>query len=141
MEIRRCGVGDELLLVAASHLFDRPVEASGAREFLSRQGHHCLVAFVDGGAVGFVTGVEMVHPDKRPEMLLYELGVDESARRRGVGSALVTALRDLARDLGLRGMWVLTDAANDAALATYRRTGATDAGQSTMLEWSFDDVG
>ena len=58
-----------------------------------------------------------------------------------MGSALVTALRDLARDLGLRGMWVLTDAANDAALATYRRTGATDAGQSTMLEWSFDDVG
>ena len=48
-----------------------------------------------------VTGVETTHPDKGTEMFLYELAVDEAARDRGVGRALVAALADLARDARL----------------------------------------
>ena len=36
-----------------------------------------VIAYVDARPVGFVSGVEMTHPDKDTEMFLYELAVDE----------------------------------------------------------------
>ena len=77
--------------------------------------------------VGFVSGVEMTHPDKGTEMFLYELAVDEPWQRLGVGASLVHALANLARERGCYGMWVLTDDDNIAALATYLRPQAERA--------------
>jgi ribosomal protein S18 acetylase RimI-like enzyme len=85
--------------------------------------------------VGFVSGVELTHPDKGVEMFLYELAVDEGFRERGIGKALVTALRDLARRRGCYDMWVLTDQDNEAALKTYRTTGADESSEHVMLTW------
>jgi ribosomal protein S18 acetylase RimI-like enzyme len=77
----------------------------------------------------------MTHPDKGTEMFLYELGVDERFRGQGVGTAFVSALRDLARERGCYGMWVLTDANNAAALATYSGSGPGDPASQVMLTW------
>lgn len=126
-------------VVAASHLFDDAARPEASADFLARPGHHLLLATVDGGTTpaGFVSGVEMVHPDKGCEMFLYELAVDEAHRGRGVGTALVQALADLARAAGCYGMWVLTDDDNEAALGTYRRGGATEESPHVMLTWDW----
>ena len=72
-------------------------------------------------------------------MFLYELGVADSHRRRGVGRALVERLATIARSAGCYGMWVATDDSNPAALATYERAGATrDEKAAVILTWSFD---
>jgi len=128
-------VQDVDALVAASHLFDQDVRRDVALRFVRQPDHHLCVAYVDGVAAGFVSGVETTHPDKGTEMFLYELGVDEAYRRRGVGGALVAALRDLARERGCYGMWVLTDADNAAALATYGSAGAVEPSEHVMLTW------
>jgi len=60
MDIRVLCPGDDGLVAAASHLFDGPV--------------------------GFVSGVEVTHPDKGTEMFLYELAVDETFRRGESGA-------------------------------------------------------
>lgn len=83
-----------------------------------------------------VSGVELTHPDKGTEMFLYELSVLERAQRRGTGTALVEALAALARERGCRGMWVLTDEDNTAAVATYRNAGATIEEKTYLLEWT-----
>lgn len=101
-------------------------------------GPHLLFASIDGVDVGFVSGVETTHPDKGTEIFLYELGVDESARGRGVGKALVAALGDLAVERGCYGMWVSTEADNEAALATYRSASAADPEPSVVLTWTFN---
>ena len=79
----------------------------------------------------------MTHPDKGTEMFIYELGVDPAYQRRGVGRALVDALASLARDSGCYGMWVATDADNDAALATYRAAAAGEPEPTVILSWTF----
>ncbi len=129
------GPGDEGLLVAASGLFDDEVGADGARAFLGRAGHHLCVAYVEGRPAGFVSGVEMTHPDKGTEMFLYELGVEDEFRRRGIGTALTAALADRAREHGCYGMWVLTDDDNEAALRTYRSAGASAPEAQVLLDW------
>ena len=138
MEIDRIGPDEGERVVAASALFDGPASAAGAAAFLASPGHHLLFARLDGRDVGFVSGVETTHPDKGTEMFLYELGVDESARGRGVGTALVAALGALARQQGCYGMWVSTEVDNEAALATYRAAGAGIPEPGVVLTWTFD---
>jgi ribosomal protein S18 acetylase RimI-like enzyme len=135
--IRRIEEGDIDLVLAAGHLFDgAPIREATAR-FLGSPGHHLLMAFEDGRALGFISGIELTHPDKGVEMFLYELGVDEEARGRGIGSALTAALRGRAQERGCYGMWVLTEVDNEAALATYRRAGAGAPSTQLLLEWRF----
>jgi ribosomal protein S18 acetylase RimI-like enzyme len=137
MEIRALVRGEEPAVAAAEHLFDGPVDPAAAARFLAEPGHHLLVAYDTDRPVGFVSGVELTHPDKGTEMFLYELAVDEPARRRGIGRALVEALAALARERGCYGMFVLTDDDNVAGLATYRSAGAREASRSLMLDWEF----
>jgi [ribosomal protein S18]-alanine N-acetyltransferase len=138
VEIRRLGRGDVRLLLAGAALFDAPPTELLAERFLSKEGHHLLYAVDDDGEpVGFVSGVETTHPDKGTEMFLYELSVAETHRRRGIGTALVRSLAELARERGCYGMWVSTDAGNEAALGAYRAAGARPPQPFVMLEWSF----
>ena len=137
MRIRRLAPGDEQLVLDAVALFDdAPTEDATAR-FLASAGHHLLAAFEDDEVVGFVTGIEMTHPDKGTEMFLYELSVAEEHRNRGIGRRLVAALADVAAGHGCYGMWVGTDTDNAAALATYRAAGASEPEPSVTLEWRF----
>lgn len=129
--------GDEGLLVAASHLFDEPVQQGWAARFLAEPSHHLCLAMVGDEPAGFVSGVAMTHPDKGTEMFLYELGVDDAHRGAGIGAALTSALAARAADLGCSGMWVLTDEDNAAALATYRSAGAGEPAHHVLLEWRF----
>ena len=137
VELRWVSAQDAADVVAAAHLFDAPPTRELIDLFLSRPGHHLCLAWVDGMPAGFVSGVETTHPDKGTEMFLYELGVDERFRRRGIGRALVGALGERARELGCTGMFVLTDASNDAAVGTYRSAGAPAPTDHVMFEWTW----
>jgi ribosomal protein S18 acetylase RimI-like enzyme len=134
-EIRRIEPGDLELVLAAGELFDSPPQRETTARFLGDPDCHLLMSFVGDRAVGFVSGIEMVHPDKTLEMFLYELSVAEDARGRGIGTALVTALRELAHERGCRDVWVLADSDNEAALATYRRAGLGREETTVMFEW------
>jgi aminoglycoside 3-N-acetyltransferase I len=137
--IRRLGPADADVVLAAPWLFDSPPTRAFTDRFLAAPGHHLLMAFDGRGRqVGFISGVETTHPDKGTEMFLYELAVDDAARRTGIGTALTSALRELAREHGCYGMWVLTDADNDAALGTYRKAGASEESTHVMLGWDLD---
>jgi ribosomal protein S18 acetylase RimI-like enzyme len=137
VEIRRAQTVAEV--AAAEHLFDHPVRTEWAERFLASAGHHLYLAYdlAETAPVGFVSGIETIHPDKGAEMLLYELGVAEPYRRRGIGRALVRRLTGLSRELGCYGMWVLVDTDNEVALATYRSAGGKDDGVCAVVSWEF----
>jgi ribosomal protein S18 acetylase RimI-like enzyme len=137
MLLRHLGPDDADEVLAAADLFDDDALPGSTRRFLDDENHHLIVAYDNEIAAGFVSGVEMTHPDKGTEMFLYELGVVERFRRGGIATALVDALAELARERGCYGMWVLTDADNHAALGTYARSGAMERSEPVMLSWTF----
>jgi len=137
MEIRVMGPGEFARVADASHLFDGPTKVDATERFLSEPGHHLLIAYEGDRPAGFISGVEMTHPDKGTEMFVYELGVDEHYRRMGIGLALIERLKAIAVERGCFGMWVLTDEGNVAALATYHSAGGKSESGQVVLEWTF----
>ncbi len=137
VEIRRVTRSEAVR--AAGQLFDAAPRPQATERFLADERHHLLIAYLDGVPAGMVTGVEMTHPDKGTEMFLYEMGVAESFRRRGIGQALVSALADLARERGCYGMWVITGEDNVAARATYHRAGGVPEHGQMVFAWAFQD--
>jgi [ribosomal protein S18]-alanine N-acetyltransferase len=136
MEIWEAALGDEARVRAARRLFDDPVDVDATRRFLRDKANHLFIAYVDGEPAGFVSGTEIVHPDKpAPEFFLNELGVDEAYRNRGIGKALVGRAWEVAQRRGCRGMWVLADEANVAAQKVHTSSGGVRGDPQLMFEW------
>jgi len=135
MRIDQLGPGDDARVADLAHLLDYDPRDDAIRRFLDEGTHHLLVAYEDDEPVGFVSGVELTHPDKGTEMLLYEVAVDEPHRRRGIGRAPVASLAALARERGCYGMFVLTEHDNDAAIATYSDGRSVRADSIVMFTW------
>ena len=137
--IRRLGRHDDNVVLDAADLFDNQPRQEWVDDFLRRPAHHLFVACRGDRAIGFVSGVEMTHPDKGTEMFVYELAVAPDQQRRGVARALLDRLAALARERGCYGMWVLTDDDNVAALAAYRSAGASEESAHVMLTWTWSN--
>ena len=134
MRIER--VCDAAAVHKAADLFDSPPLAAATERFLAEPRHHLLFAYDDSGrAIGMISGVETTHPDKGTEMFIYELGVAPAARLQGVATKLVRELADVARRRGCYGMWVGTEADNQAAQATYRKAGADEEAPFVLMSW------
>lgn len=114
------------------------MHADWVQHFLAQPDHHLCIAYASDEPSGFVSGVELTHPDKGTEMFLYELGLDDRFRGRGIGKTLVAALTDLARERGCYGVWVLTDSENSAAVRTYKSAGINDPSEQLMLSRRLD---
>ena len=94
-----------------------------------------LVAFDGEQPVGFVLAHELPrrHGD-RAKLFVYEVGVAESRQRRGIASALLARLGDLARERGIRTGFVLTEPDNEPANALYGNAGG---GSAQVIQWTF----
>jgi ribosomal protein S18 acetylase RimI-like enzyme len=136
ISVRRARLGDEGEIARFEAAFDYDVLPDETRRFLADERHHVLLGYVDDRPAGFVSAVEVFHPDKRPEIFLNEIGVMDEARRRGVARALIEELKRLGRERGCGTMWVLTDEDNEAAMALYRTTGGRlDGTPHVMFEY------
>jgi GNAT superfamily N-acetyltransferase len=142
LNVRRLGPGDEALAEAAVRTFAAE-EGDGfgvdVGPMLASPTAVLLVSVTgeeDDAVAGWVYGHELVHPDGERTMLLYALDVDEPSRGEGRGRTLVEAFVGEARSRGCTEVWVLTDDANAAALATYAAAGGIrEADSSVMFTW------
>ena len=131
--IRRLGPGDEptlALLARDAPEFDlagrtapeEPITAGDAAAFLADPSALYWVAEEDGVVVGELLChvLSLPSPEAR-ELLLYSIGVRESHRRRGVGTALVHTMLEWMSEAGVPEVWVLAD--NPGAEAFYAACG------------------
>ncbi len=103
IDIRMAQPGDEGLFDAvAEDVFDAEIAPALLQPVLADARHHLCVAVEDGRLIGFVSDVHYVHPDKRPELWINEVGVAPSRQQQGVGRALLACLFRHARWVVLR---------------------------------------
>jgi GNAT superfamily N-acetyltransferase len=137
VDVRLLGPGDHATLEAACRLFGATSDMNVAA-FLDGPGTTAVAVVAEDadGVAGWAYGHVLVHPDGERTMLLYALDVAERARGRGVGTALVDAVVGHARAAGCTEVWTLTEADNDAALATYAAAaGQREPDDPVMFSW------
>jgi ribosomal protein S18 acetylase RimI-like enzyme len=111
--------------------------AGDPEELLADRRTLLLAAFEGERPVGFVLAHELPrrHGD-RSKLFVYEVDVAESHQRRGIASALLARMAELARGRGIRAGFVLSEPGNDAANALYRSAGGATA--EMTLQWDFE---
>jgi aminoglycoside 6'-N-acetyltransferase I len=121
--VRRLGRGDEHVVGALAELEPQTALLADART-------RFVVAFDGEAPVGFAFGYELPRRHGRPSMFfVYELGVDEPYRRRGIGRRLMEELL-----AGYEEAFVLTEPDNVAANALYASLGGT---RVDSVMWDF----
>jgi len=141
VDVRRLGVGDEEVVIRLSLDDERPPHSvESARELLADEATFYLAAFERGEPIAELLAYELIrrHGDGRM-VLVYEIGVREEVRRRGVGRALFDLLREICRERGIRRAFVITNESNTPAMAFFASLGATrDHDDDVVLDfvWS-----
>lgn len=92
------------------------------RTLLASPGFFAVAALRGGAVVGGAAGYVLAKFE-RPcrELYIYDLAVADAHRRQGVATAIVEALRALARQLGAEVVFVQADVEDAPALALYGR--------------------
>jgi aminoglycoside 3-N-acetyltransferase I len=86
-----------------------------------------LAALADGRVIGgMVAYVLPKFEQVRSEIYIYDLAVDEEHRRRGVATALITELRQIAAARGAYVIFVQADRDDGAAISLYTKLGVRE---------------
>jgi aminoglycoside 3-N-acetyltransferase I len=105
---------------------DQPPDA-WLREQLANPHVIALAAHDGDTVVGALTGYILPKLEQaRSEIYIYDLAVRESHWRRGIATALIGALQDMAKTVGAWVIYVQADYGDDPAIALYTKLGARE---------------
>lgn len=116
----------------ADDVFDDAIDPDLLARYLAAPTMHIVVARDDDEIVGFCSGLVHFHPDKPEDFFINELGVAPPWRRRGIATRLIEATCDLARSLGCRSAWVVSEPTEEA-LGFYRSLGVEQTGTNLAM--------
>ncbi len=134
--IRRLGPEDAGVLEnVAEGAFDDDVDPTQTRRFLASDSHEILVARVGDLVIGMITAVVYLHPDKKPQLWINEVGVGDDWLRRGIGTRLMRDMLNLGDKLGCDYAWLGTEVDNVAARALYRKCGGNETEGLVLYDW------
>lgn len=144
--IRRLGPDDVDLAFDWRHMFNtafgEPDDSVPSRDYLAAlladPKFIALAAAAEGTIVGGLAAYELVKYEReRSEIYIYDLAVAEGFRGRGIGRALIDALKPIARDKGAWMIFVQANREDEAAIALYR----TMATEEQPLHFDIDPNG
>ena len=137
LTVRRETSVDAVLAAELNAMFDEGVawDTEQGQRFLAHPDTLLLVARWNGEACGFLSAYRLQRFDRRAEVLLYEVGVQEPFQRRGAGRALVAEAKRWAAEVGANELWVLTEEDNAPARALYAATGGREEPGITIFEY------
>jgi aminoglycoside 3-N-acetyltransferase I len=93
-----------------------------------------VVAYDDGEPVGYVYVHDLPRRDGGRQLLVYDVDVAESHRRRGVATELMERVAEVARERGIAEGFVLTEPDDAAANGLYGKAGGI---RSEVVMWDF----
>ncbi len=137
-EIRSLGSGDVDLMRELLGCFAQAFDDAGTyldaqpdsgylADLLDDRGFVALAALVDGAVVGGLAAYELRKFEQpRSEFYIYDLAVLGNHRRKGIATALISALKPIAQRRGAWVIFVQADLGDDPAIALYSKLGVRE---------------
>jgi aminoglycoside 3-N-acetyltransferase I len=137
-EIRTLQSGDSTLLRGLNALFSRafedpehyasrPPAAAYLERLLASQSFVAVVALEGGEIVGGLVAYELMKAEQeRSEIYIYDLAVAEEHRRRGIATALIERVQEIALERRAWVIYVQADYGDEPAIALYTKLGARE---------------
>ena len=108
-------------------------------KFLSNSQNILLSAELDEELVGQVIGYILDRWDKdKPMLFLYSIDVAETYQLRGIGTALIEAVRKLGREQDCSESFVFTNESNLAGMQLYQSTGGKRSKPDDVVMFEYD---
>lgn len=108
-------------------------------KFLNNSQNILLSAEINDLPVGQVIGYILDRWDQdEPMLFLYSIDVAETYQRRGIGTALIEAVKKLSRAQGCSEAFVFTNASNLAAMQLYQSTGGKKSNPDDVVMFEYD---
>lgn len=108
-------------------------------KFSSNSHNILLSAEVDDVLVGQVIGYILERWDQdEPMLFLYSIEVEEAYQRKGIGTALIRAVRKLGQAEGYSEAFVFTNESNLAAKQLYQSTGGKRLNPDDVVMFEYD---
>lgn len=119
-------------------VFDYPIQSDYLTPFLTSPTHHLVIAINEAQEViGFVSFVDLFHPDKATQVFVNELSVHEDYQRHGIGSRLMNHVFEYANDHAYY-VWVATEMENTGADAFYQQLSPNSRQDSYFYDWKIN---
>lgn len=105
-----------------------PPDTAWLEALLAKEHVIALVALQGGTVVGGLVAYELDKFEQaRREIYIFDLAVAEAHRRRGIATALIGRLREIAAARGAWVVYVQADYGDDPAIALYEKIGVREA--------------
>lgn len=97
------------------------------KSFLNKDHILVLAALEEDKVVGGLVAYELEKFEQiRKEIYIYDLAVDVSHRRKGIATALINRLKEIARERGAYVIFVQADKVDDPAIKLYESLGTKE---------------
>jgi len=133
--LRRLELGDAELFRSLNAMFGAafgepdtfsaaPPSDAYLNALLAKEHVIALVALAEGEVIGGLVAYELdKYEQARREVYIYDLAVADAHRRKGVATALIMRLREIARERGAYVIFVQADYGDEPAIALYQKLG------------------
>lgn len=140
IDIRKITSLDSSYIEKVNELFDQGTtwDTKQGEKFLADTNNALFLAFTENQPVGFLTAHRLQRFDARKaEVILYEIGVHESFRKKGIAKALIDHLKTWAKQVEADEIWVLTERSNAPAVALYTSCGGKEESKGDEVMYVF----
>ena len=105
----------------------RPPSDAYVKNLLGKYNVIALAALADRDVVGGLVAYQLDKFEReRSEIYIYDLAVAEPYRRRGIATALIQRLREIAKERGAWVIYVQADYVDPPAIALYEKLGTRE---------------
>jgi len=120
-------------------LLGRDFNKKSLEIFLSNDWNYLLIGYVDSQMGGFVIGYILDRFDNEGTMMfIWEVEVLPPFQKKGIGTAMIKNLKQLAIEKNIHKMWVLTNKNNQGGISLYKNMGGIEPNKDDlMFEFKF----
>lgn len=110
------------------------------KKFIDSENNYGFISKENNKITGFTTGYLLFHPDGRRVFYFDAIDVMPEFQNEGVGTELMTYVRNYAKELGCYEMFLITNRSNISACKCYEKSGGiSEANDDVVYVYDFGD--